>query len=546
MENYGLWGSNPGEIDQVVEKMRAARKDYDLARSDAESKHPILQAYDLDPGAPATRGHLEKLSSDKADDRAEDIGDELTTRLKNIERVRTKSNEDREYVWKLERIVGTARELPDMKAHKQLTHAGLQASVVMEKVATVNMVDDMIAVGSGIVLLGLGLIAAAPTGGLSVAGAAAVAAAGTAESALQLAMAYRAYQTYSLEKAAAGTDFERARALSLEEPSLFWLALDMVGAALAVPGGVKNAAKLFRQVSLLREEALTAKAVKLATEAKAIAAGSEQQYKNALTRLEAAGNEAKPGAGQRVRQEVENNASSQTRGSSATDPDADPPAVRNPDAEPPTLRNPNGPPPPNEGGGYSRTEAISQYFTEIQLNADREYGLIQHQGSRQFRVIFGGMDRVTIPEKFGERWAFVRHYHPNLEYDAAGVLAPVVDTKTSVFGARFPSVGFGQGKAPGDLIASGFAAWEKELRNPLMPSGKRPMPVSETLDWFDAKNNRMRTSRFGYVPDSPTPFWLEVPNDADKIMKREFKTLGDAQLWIWDQVILRPPPVGTP
>jgi hypothetical protein len=523
VQTSGNWFYNPGAVDAANEKFAAVMKDYNTARQALETAHPMTQAYNLDPARPETAANLDKLSSDSADDRAKGIGEELNTRLGNIAKIRTKAAEDKEYVWKLEKIIGLTRELPDVKGHQFLTNPGLQASVVIEKAAAVKVTEELITIGAGIVLFGLGLIAAAPTGGMSLAGATAVAAAGTAESLLQVAMAYRAYQAYDLEKAAAGTDYERAKALSQDAPELFWLALDMVGAALGVVGGVKSASTLFRRVAALREEALTAKAMKLAAESKKIAVDAEQ-YNNAVSQLEATGNDAKAGAGPKLKAEVEQyNGGSRMRRSSAADLDGEgdgPPTVPRPDVGA-----------ANAGKGLSRAEAVGEYFTRIQANPDMEYGLIQHQVTREFRVVSGGVDKVTIPAEFGDGWAFVRHYHPNLETEAAAgkaVGGVVQDTKAGVFGARLPSVGTKDN--PGDLIGSMVES---------MGRGKKP--VSETLDWFEPATNRMRTTKFGYNPESTTPFWIEVPDQSGKILRGQFESAGKTKAWLMSLEMFKAP-----
>src|SRR5262249_14399574 len=159
------------------------------------------------------------------------------------------------------RMVALTRELPDIKNHRSLTHAGLQRSVVAEKVAEIQAIQEMVTIGSGIVLFALGLIAAVPTGGLSLAAAGTVAAAGTAEAVLVTASAYQALQKYELDAAANKTDYDDAKVISQEQPALFWLALELVGVAKVLKTGLKAAAALFRVVNVAREEALTAKAM---------------------------------------------------------------------------------------------------------------------------------------------------------------------------------------------------------------------------------------------------------------------------------------------
>ena len=89
----------------------------------------------------------------------------------------------------------------------------------------------------GLVQIGLVLLAPA-TGGLTLIPA----------TAISVATAYEHFKEYQLKKAMKGTDFGAA-ALSSEDPSLFWLAADIVGAGFDIleAGGV--AFRLFRALA---------------------------------------------------------------------------------------------------------------------------------------------------------------------------------------------------------------------------------------------------------------------------------------------------------
>ena len=509
------------------QKYTAALKEYDELRKKLEDANPMTIAFNLDPLNPATVGHLAKLASETGSDRTEHIGAELSDKLKNIEKVRKKAGEDKNYVWSLERIVGLTQQLPDIKNHRDLKHAGLRSSVVIEKVAEIEAKDALVAVGTGIVLFGLGLIAAAPTGGMSLAAAGAVSAAGTAEAVLTIASAYNAYQKFSLDSAANATDYDNAKVISEEAPNLFWLALDLVGAAKAVKGGLKAAAGVFRTINLLREEALTAKAMSMAAEARGIA-GQKAQYEKALAELESTADEAKAGAGKRLRQEVEQDAGGKGRGSSAVDPDAEPPTLRTPLLSDANLGA--------DSRGLSRVDAVNEYFRLIQDNPDREYAIIQHAQTKRFGVVTGSIDNVKVPPHLGDDWSFVRHYHPNLTTDEAGKLVPIPrDSKKGMFGARMPSV-FGPSQGPGDVLGARISSIERGNAQ-----------VSETVDWFEPETNRMRTSRYGYNPkDVDKPYWIEITTRSETTLKGKFASGKEAKLWIMSIDEFRPPraPVG--
>jgi len=504
----------------VHQKYTAARSEYDTLRRKLEQAHPMTVAYNLDPLNGATEGHLAKLASESGSDRAEHVGAELNDKLKNIEKVRKKAAEDKTYVWSLERIRGVTEQLPDIKNHQTLKHPGLRRSVIIEKVADIEATDELIGIGKGIVLFGLGIMAAAPTGGMSTVAAAGVSAAGVAESVLTITSAYNAYQQFSLEAAANATDYDQAKVISQEAPNLFWLALDLVSAAKAAKTGVKSAATLFNQINHLKEEALTAKAMRMAAEAKGIS-GQNSQYERALSQLETTAEEAKSGAGKRLRKEIEEDrGTGQSRGSSAVDSDAEPVTMRNPLPSAANL----GP----HSQGFTRAEAVNEYFRLIQENPDREYGIIQNVQTKRFAVVTGTIDNVKVPLDLGDGWSFVRHYHPNL-LEQGGTLTPIPrDSKQGVFGSRMPSV-FGAKdeagvKSPGDVMSTRLSSMERGNTH-----------VSETLDYFEPETNRMRTSRFGFNPSDPEgkPFWIEITTRSESTLKGKFASAKDAQVWIW-------------
>ncbi len=80
----------------------------------------------------------------------------------------------------------------------------------------------------------LGLLAAIPTGGLTIVGLAAVTGAGIGAAALSVAGLGEQFGEYHVKKAAAGSAIDSAAAISSEEPSLLWLAVSIAGAVLDV------------------------------------------------------------------------------------------------------------------------------------------------------------------------------------------------------------------------------------------------------------------------------------------------------------------------
>ena len=89
-----------------------------------------------------------------------------------------------------------------------------------------------------------------------------------------------------MEKAANGTDFDKAKAISTQEPSLFWLALDIVGAI----ADITVAAKAFGSLTKAAHEALVA---------------GDDTAKVALKALEDQANQSAPDLGRTVREAAE-------------------------------------------------------------------------------------------------------------------------------------------------------------------------------------------------------------------------------------------------
>jgi len=114
----------------------------------------------------------------------------------------------------------------------------------------------------GAIGLALGIIAAVPSAGASLAAGAAV-----AGGALSTYSLFNSIKNYQLANATANTDPDKARVLSQEEPSLFWLALEIVGtvgdigAALGAFRAIRTAIRSAEKLDNLEEIHKTVKTV---------------------------------------------------------------------------------------------------------------------------------------------------------------------------------------------------------------------------------------------------------------------------------------------
>lgn len=274
---YGPGGeSAPGGVpDEATEGKQAsaqraydeAQRTYAIARNAAELRHPILVSYKLDPLAPNTPEALANLGATSSTTQAATLAQQINEKLDNIATVQDRVLTDWSKVWDLPNVLEAAKQWPDIHNYPGLG-PGVRDTVIAEKRNEVALDQELVAMFSGIALFALAVVAALPTGGMSVGAATAVSAAGVAEEGLLAFTALQSVERYQFQSAAAGTDFDQAKAISQDEPSLFWVALDVV-AALAGPakGALEAAQGAFRRLVALRRAYLVAKAAGRGVEA---------------------------------------------------------------------------------------------------------------------------------------------------------------------------------------------------------------------------------------------------------------------------------------
>lgn len=276
----GLRGMEICDYDRITDtaahaaaakRISDAERQYEILRAAKERDHPILAAFN------DKRQELRTLGGGPSDRAAETMSSVIAARLKNIDKVWEGLGDGDVKVWKLPSIVRIASS----KMH--IEPGSMQARVIADKIKEVESDEFWSNLGISVLAIGLGLLAAIPTGGSSlVAGVAVAGAVGGA--ALSTYVAYEHYQEYELAAAQAGTDFDRARAISQEDPSLFWLALDIAGAILDVGAAIAA----FRALGPAARAAAELKAAGEVADDATIAALREQ------------GNAFKPGLGDKL------------------------------------------------------------------------------------------------------------------------------------------------------------------------------------------------------------------------------------------------------
>jgi hypothetical protein len=221
--------------------------------ADQQKQYPILAAYTTVDDAAK---QLDALAATDSAGLAESLYKTVNDRLANIAKVRIEIGDERNAIWKQPPIVALTKKTMNLEPWEN--------RVVDEKAAKARADAEVDAEVFAAIALGLGLLAAIPTGGTSL--LAGVAAAGATLGALySMYSLYEHYKDYELASAETGTAFDKARAISQDEPSLLWLATDLLDLGLNVVG----AASAFK---VLREAMLAAELSKLDSLPEAVAA----------------------------------------------------------------------------------------------------------------------------------------------------------------------------------------------------------------------------------------------------------------------------------
>lgn len=212
------------KYDRLTERIEVRERDFDVYRAELTREYPILATYFSKEGE-ADVGDLEDIGEGFTRGIRLELAMTVADKLGNIQKVREEIGPGGDVnVWKLPQVVGMTKAVAEVEGDP------FRDRLVEEKVEDEEWSGTLWKITLGLVALGLGLLAAIPTGGGSL--LAATAAIGSL--AANAYIAYESYQEYTLQSALSGTTFDRARAISQNEPSLFWLAVDIVGAAAEV------------------------------------------------------------------------------------------------------------------------------------------------------------------------------------------------------------------------------------------------------------------------------------------------------------------------
>ncbi|MCA9553691.1 MAG: EndoU domain-containing protein [Myxococcales bacterium] len=204
---------------------------YTALHREVSARHPILASFDL---ATPEVAKLEDLALDEvpaeeaymARPLDEPIRSMLADVRGSVADMRQRLADDPEVVWRLPGVVEATLVRHDVPAD------GMVAAYARDGVRTQARNDAVTRGFVSVLSVGLGIAAALPSGGASLAAASAAA---TAVDGYQL---YLSVEEYRLFAAASGTAVDRRDALSDQVPSAGWLALDALGAAAGAAGTV--------------------------------------------------------------------------------------------------------------------------------------------------------------------------------------------------------------------------------------------------------------------------------------------------------------------
>jgi uncharacterized protein DUF4157 len=238
----------PG-YDAKEAEIKKKQTELDLARHKYETLYPILSSF-------TSRDRWDELAKiGNSTDIAPVIGEDIAEKLRNIRTVRAEMKPGGKFnVWKFPEMIELTLVEERRKGQPEYGLAKERVEVVAQRDTFDSLAWGILAIGLGLLTGGGGLLAL----GATVGGAA-----------ISVREAFKHLQEYQLQKAASGTAFDKAKAISSQEPSLFWLALDLIGAGLDLGA----AARAFRTLSEVHTLAKVEQAV---PEGKALDAAKKQ------------------------------------------------------------------------------------------------------------------------------------------------------------------------------------------------------------------------------------------------------------------------------
>jgi hypothetical protein len=226
---------NRDEYERLGRRWEELKREYDFLKKSYEIRYPILADIEKNPD-------ILKVAQGPSPETAALLNESIDEKLGNINRVREELKPGgRVLIWKLPEIVALTKAATGATPLNLLGR--MRMRIVDDEVQRVIDERKWRDIALAALAIALAAVAAIPTGGSSLAvGAAALATIGSLG--LSVHQAAEHIQEFQLEKAMTGTDFDKARAISTEDPSLFWLAVDILGVALDVGPALRGTRQL--------------------------------------------------------------------------------------------------------------------------------------------------------------------------------------------------------------------------------------------------------------------------------------------------------------
>lgn len=204
------------EAEAIMAKdLPQATADWNRALAEASAKYPILSQYQ-------TMDQIEELATSGAPEKL--ILKQLVDILVNLDTLDDKAKSDPGKV---------VFDIPKFRQQAETMFSEPWKKSYVEMTAEDRADSDA---GWKTLLGAIGAALSLATGGASAIGTIVVEG---ALGAISVASLYSEIQDYRLQSAAAMSDMDKAKALSSEEPSLFWLAFDIVSTAVGLKGNVQ-------------------------------------------------------------------------------------------------------------------------------------------------------------------------------------------------------------------------------------------------------------------------------------------------------------------
>ncbi len=271
---------DPTKIPELVD----AKQRYEQVFAGAAAQFPVLATFKHDPTKMA---EFAKAGTSPA--AATMLGKELAEKRKNIRETRENLGAGKLKIWSLNNIVqGTKAKLsfgPDT----------LEGKAVDEHKADKDSDERVQQIAVAALSITLGILSAVATAGGSLVVAGVAAGAGAALSTTQL---MENVQNYQVESAASNTALDKAASISQTDPSLFWLAVDLIAAGLdifaagkafkAMVGPIRTAMAARRAVEAAKATGAAAKAAEAAAEGGEMAIEEINKLAKSIEEMEAA------------------------------------------------------------------------------------------------------------------------------------------------------------------------------------------------------------------------------------------------------------------